>query len=241
MKASIKATQVKGRVVGKVPRAAVQLEALVRRRAVELQVTLQTVAQRADMTRSHLYKLFDGTISDPSVRTLDKIAAAIRVSPMALLRFYIRGEQRARKSDTSLVHGLHDKSDVVAFTADVTVPDHALLLPAERFVKTWAIQNMGKVTWRGRKFTRVDDDLVVARQRKDGVLEKIVDAHLASLGRTVPVPDTRPGMPCEISVDFLAPEENCSVASIWRMVDADGEQCFPPEFFLQVIVTVIGR
>jgi len=42
-------------------------------------------------------------------------------------------------------------------------------------------------------------------------------------------------------MEFRAPEENCSVASIWRMVHPDGSFVFPPEFFLQVIVTVVGE
>ena len=48
------------------------------------------------------------------------------------------------------------------------------------------------------------------------------------------------GMRCQIQVDFEAPKENCSVTSIWCMVDSEGLFCFPPQFFLQAIVTVLG-
>jgi hypothetical protein len=63
---------------------------------------------------------------------------------------------------------------------------------------------------------------------------------LHSLGREIDVPDTPPGHGLELSIDFMAPRENCSVASLWRFVDRNGEPVYRNSCFLQVIVTVLG-
>ncbi len=217
------------------------IKLFVRRRCRELGITLQEVVERADLSRSHLYKLFDGSISDPSVRTLNRLAYALEVPAIVVFRYYMEPSHQIASAalKTSQVQSVTDKRDVVAFSADVTVPDHSLVFPGDRFTKTWAIQNLGDTVWKGRAFVRADDELVIAR-RVNGALVPILDSHLSSLGNAIPVPETHPGMPCEVSMEFRAPAENCSVASIWRMVDADGAFSFPPEFFVQVIVTVVG-
>lgn len=215
------------------------LQLLVRRRCRELGITLQEVVTRADLSRSHLYKLCDGTIADPSIRTLTRLARALEVPTIVLLRCYM-AQDGHHHPPTTLVRSHHTPDDVVAFSTDTTIPDHSLVAPGETFKKTWAIQNLGQTTWRSRRFVRVDEELVVVR-RIQQTLVPLLDAHLSSLGNSILIPDTLPGMPCEVSMEFKAPEENCSVASIWRMVSADNAWSFPPEFFLQVIVTVVGH
>jgi len=64
---------------------------------------------------------------------------------------------------------------------------------------------------------------------------------LASLYREVPVADTAPGQPVHVAIDFAAPPENCTVASIWRMEEADGTPCYSPSFIFHVVVTVMAQ
>lgn len=213
------------------------LEALVRRRCADLRRSLQEVARTAGISRSHLYKIFDGSISDPSVRTLVRIAAAVDVPAMVLLQHYAQ-EPRGTHWRHTLACGLRDPADKVAFAADLSVPDHDWVAPGARFRKAWLIRNAGHVTWQGRRLVRADADLVVARE-VHGRLERLLDAHLMSLGRDLPIPDLAPGMDCELSMDFRAPEKGGTAASLWRIVDATGAPCFPASFFLQVVVTVV--
>lgn len=68
----------------------------------------------------------------------------------------------------------------------------------------------------------------------------LVPIYLTSLTNSGPIAETLPGGIAEISVDFVAPTERCSVASIWRMECDSGMACFPSSFFLQVVVTVVS-
>jgi transcriptional regulator with XRE-family HTH domain len=206
----------------------------------ELNLTVQGIADEAGVARSHLYKLASGATRDPSVLTLARIAMALHVPPVALFRLFM-GQVMAPKHSpqTTVIRSRSTPGDVVAFCADVTVPDHALMVPGEHFRKTWCIQNAGTVPWVGRWLERVEDELVVAK-RVGVSLEPVVESHLAAAGRTITVRDAQPGMAVEVSMDFVAPMESCSAVSLWRMRNPDGRYAFPPQFVLQVVVTVVA-
>lgn len=122
----------------------------------------------------------------------------------------------------------------------VTVPDHTVFLPGERFTKTWVLQSPGSVPWNTPRLAQADGELVMSLRNALGQLQPLLDSHLDSLGRSVMVPTTRPGQLVALSVEFSALLENRSVASIWRLEDAQGRPCFGPRCFLQALVTVIG-
>lgn len=65
-------------------------------------------------------------------------------------------------------------------------------------------------------------------------------SHLNSLEDKVGIPETLPGQMVEMSVDFAAPKESCSVTSVWQVISATGQPCYGPGCYLQVIVTVLG-
>ncbi len=99
------------------------------------------------------------------------------------------------------------------------------MLPDERFTKIWAIQNVGDVAWPARQLVRQDEAVVVARRERSGVLTPLLDAHLNSLDRVLnelPVPVCQVQ---ELRVDFVASQENCTVASVWRLQSLDGQAC----------------
>lgn len=212
-------------------------------RASTLGLSMATLAESTGLARSTLYKILAGRSADPSVSTVQRLAVALQLSPMVLFRAFAELQNLPRSkggSETSVVESRVNSGDIVAFTRDVTVPDHAAVVPGEQFEKSWEIQNLGQVPWVGRRFVRIDDDLVIAR-RVGARLEEVLASHLHSPARTMDVPFTAPGMPCRISMQFTAPMENCSVASLWRMQTSDGRWAFPHQFFLQVIVTVMGE
>jgi transcriptional regulator with XRE-family HTH domain len=217
-----------------------QLRSFVLRRAREVGLSVADVAQRAGLTRQYLYKLIDGGTHDPGIRTLHRLAQALEVAPVVLFRHFIDLRAARRGPRPGVATSLHDGDDAVAFAADLTMPDHAPVAPGERFTKTWAVQNVGTVAWQQRRLARADDPIVVARRLGDGSLAPMADAHLRALQVDALLPDTAPGDVAVISVDFEAPQEACSVASVWRIAEGDGRACFPPHFFLQVVVTVLA-
>jgi len=222
------------------------LRALLRHRAHDLGKTFKTLAIEAGLARTYLYKLTAGVTLDPSVGTLVRLAGALEVSPIALLRHYAQlamPEQRAPRTglETSRATGLLRQDDTIVFNADITIPDHTVIRGGEAFRKVWEIQNVGRVTWQGRRLIRADQQYVISRARAGGALEALTQAHLRSIHQEVRIPDTPPGACVRLEVDFAAPCENCSVASIWRIHCKDGTPCYDASFFLQVIVTVIDQ
>jgi hypothetical protein len=94
--------------------------------------------------------------------------------------------------------------------------------------------------WPARQLVRQDEALVVARRERSGVLTPLLDAHLNSLERVLNVPPVPVGQVQELCVDFVAPQESCTVASIWRLQSLEGQACYLDNAFVQVIVTVVG-
>lgn len=220
------------------------LRALLTRRSRELGKTRADITRDAGLSRTYLYALANGSAQDPSVRTLVKLARALQVSPLLLFRHYADAAgapmSGAPLLPTNRAVGLDEPGDIAVFNADLTIPDQALVLPGEAFRKVWEVQNTGSVPWRGRRLVRVDDDYVLARRTDDG-LRTVLGPSLASLHREVAIADTLPGQPAQIGVDFSAPSETCTVASVWRIENAHGRPCYGPAFLCHVIVTVMAR
>lgn len=222
------------------------LRALVVRRSRELGKSITTLAKESGISRTYLYGLANGASQDPSVRTLIKLAKALQVSPLLLFRYFadLAGApvDVCSMAGTNRATGLHDPCDIAVFNADVTTPDHTIVLPGETFQKTWEIQNLGTRPWRGRRLVRVDGEYVIAQRTATGVpLEVVMDAHLRCLNTEIPIADTLPGQPVHITLAFGAPRETCTVTSIWRIEDDQGEPCYGPAFILHVIVNVMAR
>jgi DNA-binding phage protein len=223
------------------PGSLTDLQALVARQCREMQVSISHVAREAGMTRSSLYKLMDGSTRDPSVGTLFRLANALSLAPMTLFRLYApQGKAPGLQTGASVVRSTVWLGDAVAFAPDLSVPDHSVVVPRERFVKRWSFQNVGTAPWVGRRLVRVERELIVAQRGCDGALEVLAHAHLASDVPEVHLPDHAPGTTCVAEIGFTAPDKPGSAVSVWRMVDRAGQPCFPPAFFLQAAVTVIG-
>ena len=218
---------------------AAMLGAVVRRRCQQIGVTLSDVAIQSRMTRAYLHRLMNGKTANPGVLTLQRLASALQLPASALFRFF--GQGVGPTSATAKRHvGLRDADDGMVFVADVTVPDHALMTPGEVFRKTWCLQNAGNQVWVGRMLQRVDSDVLLATRSGPGELLPLLNVHIQSLGSQIEVPMTQPGHFADLSVDMKAPEGSGTVASVWRMVDADGHPCFGPQCCLYTVVTVVG-
>lgn len=215
------------------------LGALVRRRAQQLGMPLALVAEQAGLTRAYLHRLLAGQTPNPGVRTLQKLANALNLPAMTIFRLY--ADEASTQARTARRHtGRLDPQDALIFVADITVPDHSLMTPGERFTKTWAIQNAGEKPWIGRRLVRLDTEAVVARREPNGVLTPLLESHIQCLDQWVEVPPTLPGHVVELSVQLRAPEGSSTVASIWRIEDTEGQACFGEQCHLYCVITVMG-
>lgn len=216
------------------------ISVLARRRSRELGLSIQDLVRRSGLSRSHLYRVLDGSISDPSVRTLCRLADALELSPLALFRHFTDwSNPRHRPHRTSHSKGLTDPLDMAALVPDPRHPDQCVAAPGTILPKTWMVQNVGGVHWRGRKFVRQDQEMTLCK-RERGVLVPLPAAYLSSLSQEIKVPDTGPGSICVITTQFMTPAHNCATTAVWRMVDAAGQACFHQDFVLQMVVSVEG-
>jgi hypothetical protein len=67
-----------------------------------------------------------------------------------------------------------------------------------------------------------------------------VDACLRCNTTSTLLPDTAPGEPVTIKLEFTAPDRCGTFTSVWHMREEHGQASFPREFFLQTVVTVVG-
>jgi transcriptional regulator with XRE-family HTH domain len=109
---------------------------------------------------------------------------------------------------------------------DDTVPNGTMMTPGEFFVKQWRIRNSGTVPWKGRRLERQGP---------------ITGPGLITSPEYVVVPGTEPGEIAEITAPLKAPTYDCTSIAYFKMVDADGNLCFPDNHQLGVDVLVLVR
>ena len=101
-------------------------------------------------------------------------------------------------------------------TVDVTILDGTAMTPAQVFVKTWKIKNMGICAW-GDGY-----GLVYAYGEKMS-------------GVPVPIGLVEVGQEVEISVNFKAPDKVGEYTSAWQMANASGFP-FGKAIFVKIVV-----
>lgn len=207
------------------------IDVFVRQRSAQLGLSLAELCRRAGISRQTLYELERLPQKLPSLTTVVALAQALDVHPLRLLQFVFDmvpmkpAHRRAMAGDRS------------AFVADVTHPDGSTVSPGQRFLKVWALQNVGTVPWHGRALLCRDDEVAIY---DTGNAKVLVSPGLQPEQRSVPLPDVAPGDTVQVAVWFRAPSQPCSVVSYWKMVDAEGRICFPAAAGLWVMVRVVS-
>lgn len=96
----------------------------------------------------------------------------------------------------------------------------------ESFEHVWLIRNNGTVPWEGRK-------MICMSQKEQSVK---INAY------TFDVPQTDPGEDAEINMQVDPRGREGAFESVWKMIDSDGNDCFPNEKWLfNFTVTVINQ
>jgi transcriptional regulator with XRE-family HTH domain len=117
--------------------------------------------------------------------------------------------------------------DASSFVDD-TIPHGTLMEPGQVFEQTWRVKNTGTVAWTGRRLERQGP---------------LTGPGLISSLRYVDIPDTQPGKLAAITALLKAPTYDCSSIAYFKMVDAEGQLCFPDSYQLglDVLVRVAGQ
>ncbi|MEB4590973.1 NBR1-Ig-like domain-containing protein [Candidatus Thiothrix sp. Deng01] len=208
----------------------------IRSRTQEKNLSISQLAELAGINRKALYNLLDGSVGETKFKTLTKLAIVLDMHPMELFSAYFEsidfaydGNITAGRTDTLI------ESDDIGFIDDVTMPDGSTVSVCTTFDKIWRIQNTGKVHWQGRSLICVDELLEVR-----GMDGRRMTHGLRTARKQYSVPDVAPGERIDLTITFTAPGYACSVISCWKMVDADGEFCFPSNEPLSCMVRVIS-
>ncbi|MDC8774564.1 NBR1-Ig-like domain-containing protein [Roseateles albus] len=197
------------------------LSSYVRIRAQTLGISTTELCRRAKLSRQTLHSLLnDQGAKLPSLQTVVALAQVLQVHPLRLLQLLF-DEHPPLASKRNAPSLLGDQS---AFVRDVNFADGALVLPGQRFVKTWEVQNVGRVAWQDRFMQCMDEELIV--QTRDGRTIRVAD-NLIPTSTLVPIPNTEPGQTVMISVELTAPHMPGTLLSYWKSVFADGTLCFP--------------
>ena len=208
------------------------LDSYIRSRANELGLSRTDLCKQADISRQTLYSLTQVPDRLPDLKTIVLLADVLHVHPLRLLNLVFDTVPIAEPLKRA-----HKRGDRSAFIKDVTCPDGSLVLANQRFTKTWEFENAGGVAWVNRSLRCADDEIVVYT-RTGETLE--VANSLQPLLRQVPIPDTRPGERVQVTVEFTAPPQPCTVISYWKSVFEDGTLCFPKHVGAWAQVRVVG-
>lgn len=207
------------------------LDSYLRRRCADLGMSASELCRRAQISRQTLHTLSAGEATLPTLPTVMALARVLQVHPLRLLQI-ICDEQPQAHTSPKRAGRMRDQS---AFVRDVSFPDGALVLPKQRFTKTWEVQNVGSVPWEDRFMQCQDEEIVV--YTRSGETLRVAQALKPDMDR-VPVPYTAPGDSALISIHFTAPGSPGSVLSYWKSVFADGSLCFPRATGLWVKIRV---
>ena len=108
---------------------------------------------------------------------------------------------------------------------DITIPDGTLMLPGEKFTKTWRLRNTGSCAW------TPDYALIFVRGFPMGAPEEVPMDTVVQPGESV-----------DVSVDMVAPQDPGAYTGFWRLRAADGEVFGlgrdKEVFWVQIVVVV---
>jgi transcriptional regulator with XRE-family HTH domain len=138
----------------------------IRRRAYTLDMSLTETASRAGITRQALYKLLDDRVVEARLSTLVKLAHALNVHPLMLIRrlFSTRQFPSTVSSDSTY------PNDNAGFVRDITFADNTIVPVNHEFDKIWEIQNLGEVEWIDRKLACMDDQLCILKKDSEEII-----------------------------------------------------------------------
>jgi DNA-binding Xre family transcriptional regulator len=205
--------------------ASIEFSALLAGLAAQSGLPERALAEKAQLTRQELYSLLHGNVGDVTLSTIARLAFALDVPPMELLKPYFNDLNQKQ------IKGLTSEPKLgTGFVADITYPDNSLVYTGQTFEKVWSVLNLGNSPWQNLYLECQDEEIVV-----DGR-----GVGLQAVSKRVAIPETQPGQKAFISVQLQAPVLPCSAISRWKAVDEKGRLVFPDKSPLYCMVKVVG-
>ncbi len=136
---------------------------LIRKRCNDLNLSITQLAVISGVSRKNIYKILDGNRLNPRLDTVLKLAEALKLHPYSLFQ----GMVESTKIPAYPAHAPLLKHDGCGFVADMTYPDNTRVKAGEYFIKTWLIQNIGNLHWRGRFLQCMDEQSDGSLAEKD--------------------------------------------------------------------------
>lgn len=207
----------------------------VKQRAAEKSLSMTELAKKTGLSRQALYSLLEGSTGQVKIATVVVLASALDVHPVVLFRHLLHQLDFPKLFTT----GAKYRFDASGFIQDVTIPDNTMVTTNQVFTKVWEIQNVGHIDWVKRKLVCMD------RKADMSLIPEHITPPEAVRGliptqRIIDIPETLSGESVLLSVEFAAPAYPCTVISYWKMLDEQGELCFPATEGLSCLVQVVS-
>lgn len=187
------------------------------------------LAKNAGLSTKGLQKILEPySEHDIQIATVIKLALALDEHPTILFGYLFKGNNLQVQGDI----GARQEHDSTCFLGE-NYPDKSHVKINETFTKIWEIQNSGNVLWKGRWLQCVDELLEINRNKTNHKLHVIT--------KKIAIPETYPEDKIKISVTFTAPSTSGIALSYWKMLNAQGEYCFPQTEGLSCVVEVIKK
>lgn len=181
------------------------------------------LSQKANISRTSLYKILRGEVTEIKLTTIVSLSDALDVSPVELLYPYLK--QLAFEGTL----GSATLNVDTQFISDVTYPDNSIVYTSQKFEKIWTVRNQGATAWK---------DLYLECQ-DDPVHLNGIPLGLKPVTKKIPIPETLPGEKAIVSVLLIAPSLPGTVISQWKAVTEEGALVFPDKNPLYCMVKVI--
>lgn len=206
-------------------------------RAKELGLSAMTIANTAGLSRQTWYRLLNADIKQARIETLVRIAEVLQVSLIELSTLYMKKQPAYPKTFGGMTCG----NDACSFIRDVNYPLNAMVKRQQVFEKKWEVINIGSTSWVNRRLVCVDDEFdIQLKERNNGLPIRQQTSRLQPRYDSIDVPLTAPREHLILSTSFYAPQDVGTVISFWKMIDAEGQYCFPEDAGLSCQVRVVN-
>jgi len=217
--------------------SAIDLSNFLHQRAETLSLSATIISKKAGISRQTWYRLLNAEVKQARVETLIRVADILQVNFMELSALYTQKQAINRKPLISSVG-----SDSCSFIRDVNCPLNTMVYREELSEKKWEILNSGNSTWINRTFICVDEELDIRLKQGDqNACSGESSERLTAKNKRITVPLTEPGEHVVLSAWFYAPKTSGTVISFWKVIDEQGEYCFPEKTGLSCQVRVVER
>ncbi len=199
----------------------------VRSRLQNLGISQSEAAKRGGFSRQSLINWMNGDVKHIELQNIVRLAGVLEISPYYCLQYLCSQLALDIKSDAAS----HFSRDHTSFIRDVSVPDNTPVMAGQTFRKEWEIMNTGSVIWRNRFLLCTDTPPYLSGALTGG--------YLHPQKTRVRIPDTTPGDSVIVGVMLRAPDLPGTTRSNWKVVESNGNICFPEHAGLWCQVQVV--